>query len=121
VGVRFTCDARRVIEELDRLAQGPSPHKFEAIMAASATAVAGKVHVLTGYLKGSGHMDSSWDGGEWTGTIGYARYPGIFELARGNAPTMNHPEGAHHFFEPAYGTEGDYKAAILSWLDDGDS
>lgn len=116
----FEVSAERAIAELDRLATGPGTARFDALMTTYYGMVAGKVHILTGRLKASGSMVSSWDGGTWEGTISYLRYPGIFELARGNTPTKNHPEGGHHFFEPAYGSEKDYQATILAWLDGGD-
>lgn len=115
----ITCDAQKVIDELDRLARGPDTHSFEGIMAATFAAVDAKVHVLTGRLKSSGQMHSSWTGDTWTGEIGFARYPGIYELARGDTPTKTHPEGGHHFFEPAYDTGKEYEAAVMDFLADG--
>ena len=51
----------------------------------------GRVHVITGALKASMHPSSSLGAGDWEGTMSAARYPGIFELARGNRPTKYHP------------------------------
>lgn len=89
--------------ELDRLAAGPGGEtvlRMEAALAAGYITTEARVHVITGYLKASGQPSSSFDGELWEGTIDFARYPGIFELARGNSPTMNHPEGGHYFFDP---------------------
>lgn len=118
--LKFEVDAEKAIAELDRLSDGPGPARFDAIMTTYYGLVAAKVHILTGRLKASGHMTSSWDGGQWDGEMGFLRHPGIFELARGNTPTKNHPEGGHHFYEPAYGSEKDYQASILQWLEGGE-
>lgn len=78
---------------------------FERTLSASYLATQSKVHEETGKLKLSGRTSSHFDGTEWTGEIAYRRHPGIFELARGDRPTANHPEGGHHFFkalEPLY-------------------
>lgn len=89
--------------ELDRLAKGPAGVtilEMESALTTGYTITESRVHVITGYLKASGHIKSSFDGEMWEGEIDYARYPGIYELARGNAPTKNHPSGGHYFFEP---------------------
>lgn len=89
--------------ELDRLAKGPVGEtvlRMESALAAGYITTEARAHVITGYLKASGHPSSSFDGEQWEGTIDFARYPGIFELARGNTPTYNHPEGGHYFFDP---------------------
>jgi hypothetical protein len=89
--------------ELDRLAKGPAGSTvlaMEAAMVAGFVTTEARVHVITGYLRASGHVTSSFDGEQWEGEIDYARYPGIYELARGNAPTKNHPEGGHYFLSP---------------------
>jgi hypothetical protein len=117
--ISFEVDAEKVINELTRLADGPGGGRFDAIMTTYAARVAERVHILTGRLKASGHMESSWDGHQWDGMIGYLKHPGIFELARGNTPTKNHPEGEHHFFEPVYESQKDYRAEILLWLAEG--
>lgn len=98
--VRFSCDAREAVNETDRLSRGPDPVQFEFALAAGLAAVDAKVHELTGRLKASGHVTSEASDGSWEGTIGYARYPGIYELARGDTPTRNHPEGGHFLFDP---------------------
>jgi hypothetical protein len=56
------------------------------------------VHVLRGGLKASGVPHTSYAGSTWEGGIDYAGNPGIFELARGDDPSLNHPEGAHADF-----------------------
>lgn len=118
--VSFSMDAEAVIRELDRLADGPgagpTAFRLESILAHSFAEVSARVHVLTGGLKASGHPASEYDGSTWTGTLYFARHPGIFELARGNTPTLNHPEGGHYFFAPAYDTPDEYKAAIMEFL-----
>lgn len=89
--------------ELDRLAKGPVGRtlaEMEAALAAGYLTTEQRVHVITGHLKASGHPTSSFDGEQWEGEMDFARYPGIFELARGNSPTANHPEGGHYFFDP---------------------
>ena len=57
-----------------------------------------RVHVETGVLKASGTKRSHNTETVWTGEIEYLRHPGVFELARGDAPTLFHPEGGHDFF-----------------------
>jgi hypothetical protein len=100
MSVRFSCDASKPIAELDRLAKGPDPMRFESALTSGLATADAKVHVLTGRLRESGHALSEYDDGRWTGTISFARHPGIFELARGDSPTMNHPEGGHFFLNP---------------------
>lgn len=117
--VTVTMDATEVIRELDRLSSlpGPETRRFESILASSFTETQAAVHVITGQLKASGRPSSQSSDGSWTGTISYARHPGIFELARGNTPTMNHPEGGHGFFGPAYDTPKEYERAMLECLE----
>jgi len=75
------------------------------------------VHVITGHLKAEGRPSSSFSGDVWEGTIAYPRRPGIFELARGNSPTLNHPEGGHGFFRSSYEeTPDEYKDAVMGFL-----
>jgi hypothetical protein len=102
VTVRYTVDTSSADRELERLAHGPaaSVHHFESALLAAFAETQGHVHVITGALKSSGKPSSSFDGSRWTGTLSYARHPGIFELARGDHPTANHPEGGHYFFDP---------------------
>jgi hypothetical protein len=91
-------------DELDRLARGPDARTLAAMEAAlleGFTITEGRVHVITGLLKASGHPQSHHDATTWSGEIDYARNPGIFELARGDAPSRYHPEpGRHYFFDP---------------------
>lgn len=119
--VRIEIDASDVLHELDRLAAGPAPvvENFEAILLSSFLATQGHVHVITGKLKASGHPDSSFDGEVWSGSLLYDRHPGIFELARGDTPTLNHPEGGHFFFDPPEGSESyrrAYEGVFFDWL-----
>lgn len=111
-------NARDAIHELDRLAGGPHSvvPEFESILLGSFAAVEAKVHVLSGQLKASGHPSSTFDGDTWSGTLSFARHPGIFELARHDHPTLNHPEGGHFFFEPAYETPQAYENAVIDFL-----
>jgi hypothetical protein len=104
-------------DELDRLAFGPAGLtlvEMEAALIAGYIATEAQVHVETGFLKSSGHPSSSFDGARWEGEIGFARYPGIFELARGNAPTKNHPEGGHYFFDES-GPEFERRVRQAVW------
>jgi hypothetical protein len=121
VSFRLTVDASRALAELDRLARGPDPGTFEVPLAAATAATASRVHKLTGRLAESGHPSSEMSEGRWEGTLAYARYPGIFELARGNRPTKNHPEGKHFFFDP--GGENylqGVRRALVAYVTDGD-
>lgn len=111
--------------ELDRLEKGPAG---EAIMRMESALLAGymttleRVHVLTGALKSSVHPSSEFAGDVWTGTIAAARYPGIFELARGNSPTSNHPEGGHYFLGPGgQDFEREVRVTVWEWVTGGDS
>lgn len=114
--VRLSMDASKVIAELDRLAKGPDPAGFEAVFMGGFAAADAAVHVITGVLKGSGHVQSSFDGHTWSATMSFARHPGIFELARHDQPTLNHPEGGHDFFAPAYQTDQPFKEEIYKFL-----
>jgi hypothetical protein len=110
-------------DELGRLAHGPAGPTLlamEAALAAGYITTEGRVHVITGFLKASGHPSSSFNGTEWEGEIDFARYPGIFELARGNSPTQNHPEGGHYFFDPGGPEfEAGVRQAVWDFVTDG--
>jgi hypothetical protein len=122
MGIHVKCDASGPIGETDRLIKGPETDIFEGIMLATYAMVDAKVHELTGRLKASGVSHSERDEGMWTGTVSFARYPGIYELARGDSPTQNHPEGGHHFFEPAYDfSPPAMKSALMDFVSDGES
>jgi hypothetical protein len=121
MSVTFTVDFSRVLHEIGRLADGPghdgTTFRLEGIMLQNFGEVEEAVHVITGRLKAGGHPESSFDGDRWTGTIAFPRHPGIFELARGDTPTQNHPEGLHNFLRSSYTeTPERYKAAILGFL-----
>lgn len=110
MSISVTMDATSVIRELDRLAAGPSPYvgALESVLLQSFMDTQAVVHVRTGYLKGTGRPESEFDGEVWTGTLAYARNPGIFELARGKS---------HYFFDPAYRvTPQGYENAIEEFL-----
>lgn len=106
--------------ELDRLMEGPGPEtimRMEAALSAGTVQTEARAHVITGFLKSSVHSESSFDGDTWSGVIDAARYPGIYELARANTPTQNHPEGGHYFFDPG----GPYflhevRQAVWDWV-----
>lgn len=91
-------------EHLDRLAAGPDMRTIASMEAALLTGFSiteRRVHVITGGLLASGHPQSSYDKFTWSGEIDYDRDPGIFELARGDRPTAEHPyPGRHYFFDP---------------------
>lgn len=89
--------------ELDRLEKGPAGEtvvRMEAALVAGYTLSESRVHVITGKLKATGHVTSSFDADTWEGQVAFARNPGIFELWRGNRPTRYHPGGGHYFFDP---------------------
>jgi hypothetical protein len=73
--------------------------RFEKDFALAFQAVQDGVHVITGDLKSSGVPRTHYDGDTWEGEIEYDEDPGIFELARGDEATANHPEGGHGFFD----------------------
>ena len=51
-----------------------------------------------------------------------ARYPGIFELARGNRPTKYHPAGGHYFFGPGgQDFEREVRQTIWEWVTGGET
>ena len=122
--IRVEIDLNGAGAELDRLAAGPGAAtiaRFEGALMAGYMASAAKVHVITGYLKSTLHPSSEFSGDTWTGTISAARHPGIFELARGNMPTKNHPGGGHYFFGPGgQDFEREVRQAIWDWVTDGD-
>lgn len=108
-------------EELDRLARGPDARTIAAMEAAlllGYTITEGRVHVITGALLESGHPSSHFDRFTWTGVIDYAHDPGIFELARGDAPTKYHPApGRHYFFDPGgHEFEAGVRQAFWDWV-----
>ena len=109
--------------ELDRLIKGPAGEtvfRMEAALLDGYTTTEVRVHVITGMLKASGHPNSAFDGDIWTGEMDFARHPGIFELARGNAPTANHPEGGHYFFDPGgQQFEHGVREAVWDFVTDG--
>jgi hypothetical protein len=110
--------------ELDRLEAGPgfgpTLIAMESALALGFAITDARVHVITGHLKGSGHPHSDYTGEEWTGVISYARHPGIFELARGDAPTKYHPfPGRHYFFDPGgHEFEKGVRQAVWDWVTD---
>jgi hypothetical protein len=100
MGVTFKVDIDGPLAELDRLVAGPDLSAFEMAMSDGLAATFEKVHQLTGHLKTTGRGTTELGEGSWEGTMAFARHPGIFELARGDRPTRNHPEGGHYFFDP---------------------
>lgn len=124
MSITWDVDLNGAGRELDRLSNGPirtgTVLAMElALLSGYATSV-GRVHVITGRLRASGHPTSTFDGEEWTGTISFARHPGIFELWRGNRPTRNHPEGRHYFFDPGGPAfERGVREAVWDFVTDG--
>lgn len=111
--------------ELDRLARGPAGEtvaKCEAALLAGYSVSAAKAHVITGYLKSTVHPSSGFTGETWEGEIAAARRPGVFELARGNAPTKYHPyPGDHYFLGPGgQDFERAVREAVWDWVTDGE-
>lgn len=111
--------------ELDRLEKGPAGRtleRMEASLARNTMAVELRTHVITGYLKSTIHMSSNFAISVWSGTISGARYPGIYELARGDSPTKYHPYPGHHNFFGPYGPsfEKDVRQAVWDFVTDGD-
>lgn len=104
-GVRFEVQQDAVLHELDRLARGPAGDavfQMESALLSYFARTQAQVHIITGYLKSTGHTETHFDGETWEGTAAYARHPGIFELARGNKGGEHaHPPGSHYFFSGA--------------------
>lgn len=92
---------REMVECFEDLSK-PFTHRelssFEVRFQAAYRAVRGATHVDTGRLRLSGRADTHYDGDEWSGEMSFLAHPGVFELARGNAPSAQHPEGGHFFF-----------------------
>lgn len=111
-----------MLHELDRLGHGPGASqtifRLEGVLLDYFSRTQAVVHIRTGHLKSSGHTETSFDGGTWTGTALYARYPGIFELARGNSPSGAHatPPGSHYFFWVFDNSPHDFEDAVESFL-----
>lgn len=121
--VYFTVYLDGAGDELDRLARGPDARTIaamEAALLAGYTITEGRVHVITGQLKASGRPESHLDPFTWTGEIDFDRDPGVFELARGNAPTRYHPApGRHYFFDPGgHEFEKGVRQAFWDWVTD---
>lgn len=109
--------------EMARIAAGPDSRTvaaWETALLTGYTITEARVHVITGVLKASGHPFSHHAEDSWEGTIAFAGNPGIFELARGDAATENHPEGGHYFFDPGGPTfERMVRQAFWDWITDG--
>lgn len=117
----ITVDLDGAGDELDRLARGPGAEtvgRMEGALLSGFATTEGRVHVISGYLKSTLHPSSSFSGGEWEGTISAARYPGIYELARGNRPSKFHPDGQHYFFSAGPEFERQVRQAIWDWVTD---
>lgn len=97
-----TTGLREMIDQFGHLAN-PADFKgigrLEKTFAQTFAAVQDGVHEITGKLKASGVPRTHYDGITWEGEIEFDANPGIFELARGDEPTANHPEGGHGFFD----------------------
>jgi hypothetical protein len=122
--IRIEVDLNGAGDELGRLAHGPgleTTGKMEAALLSGLMTTEARVHVITGQLKASLHPSSEFAGDTWTGTMSAARYPGIFELARGNRPTAHHPSGGHYFFGPGgQDFERAVREAVWDWVTDGE-
>lgn len=125
--VYVTVDLNGAGDELDRLRRGPGPvtvGRWEGALLACFAVTESRVHEITGYLKSTGHPESDFTVGAWRGEVQYARHPGIFELARGQAPTPkttphHHPEGLHYFFDPGGPAfEHEVRQAFWDWITD---
>lgn len=123
MAVTWTVSLSGAGDELDRIAAGPDARTIAAWETALLTGYSlseARAHVITGALKASGHPSSHLGEGSWEGTIAFARHPGIFELARGDAPTKNHPEGQHYFFDPGGPLfERMVRQAFWDWITEG--
>lgn len=104
--------------ELDRLEKGPAGAtvlRMEGALMTHTVAVEARTHVITGHLKGTIRASSSFDGALWEGVISGARYPGIFELARGDMPTRHHPAPGHHNFFGPHGPQFEKEVRQAVW------
>lgn len=129
VEIQFSLDLGSVPRELDRL-KHPPVIELEGVLATTFEITQGRVHVITGKLKASGHPSSEYRDEIWSGTLSYDANPGIFELARGPKPSRYHkPPDTHFFFDPVEAPvmgpwdslEGEgahmYEAVIMKWLE----
>jgi len=120
--VYVTVDLDGASDELDRLARGPGPAtigRWEGALLMCYAVSEARAHVITGFLKASGHPESSFTAGEWSGQVNFARHPGIFELARDDRPTRHHA-GGHYFFDPGGPEfEREVRQALWDWVTDG--
>lgn len=107
--------------ELDRLIRGPDVARMEAALLAGFAASYGRAHVITGALRASMHPSSSLGAGDWEGTMSAARYPGIFELARGNRPSKYHADGQHYFLIGGPPFEREVRETIWEWVTGGET
>jgi hypothetical protein len=99
--VEIVTTLQHMIADFSELEKAPgfkAIGKLEQVLADAYEASQAIVHVITGDLKMSGVPHTSYSGSEWSGGIDYARHPGIFELALGNTPSIDHPEGQHGAF-----------------------
>lgn len=84
--VIFDVDLNGAGAELERL-QHPPVRELEGVLLATFARTEARVHIITGKLLASGRQISETTGDVWSGTLSYARDPGIFELARGDKLT----------------------------------
>ena len=116
--VRLSVHDRRQTDELDRLLEmGFATTALERVLARQFAAGQAATHVVTGSLRGSQDIDSSYAAGVWTGTIawggpapGFENNPvdyAVYEAARG---------GRHDFREPLQRMSDGYRLAVRAHL-----
>lgn len=116
--VAFRVDDRQAEDEFDRLTNmGGAKAALEKILALQYAAGQAAVHVITGSLRASQEIGSTYTAGRWTGQVGFGGDSGgfendpvryaVYEAARG---------GSHDFTIPITRLTGRYRAAVRAHL-----
>ena len=89
---------------------------MEAALLEGYTISEAQVHVITGYLKASGHPESSFTGDAWEGTINFARDPASSSWPA-RTPRLQYHAGGHYFMKeggPIF--EKKVRQAVWDWV-----
>jgi hypothetical protein len=108
-----------ISREIDRLSDGPTLNDylaFERVLASQYSATQTAVHVITGSLKLSGKIDSSFSQSSWKGEISYGgSSEGVHNPVK-YAEYERERDGAHDFLAPAKAMESSYIDAMNHFL-----
>lgn len=113
-------DISDVLDELDRIIDGPSNAaiaELEAVLASQYQKTQMAVHIITGSLKNSGKLDSHITKDSWVGSITYGgSSPGFPHNPVKYAHYEQERDSSHDFMAGAYPLDTLYGNAVESWL-----